>query len=188
MHIKLMKTFTARNCLQWRRWLQKHHDCESEVWLIFHKRHTGGVSIAYSDALDEALCFGWVDSLIKRIDDDRFARKFTPRRPDSKWSAINRKRYSELKAAGRLKPPGVLRAPTERTYAARPSLPSRMPRSIQTALKQHSTAWKHFQSLAPSHQRRFWGWISLAKQETTRMRRLQEAIRLLTAGQTLGLK
>src|SRR2546428_4304266 len=104
-----MKTFLARNANQWREWLDEHHDSESEVWLIFHKLRTGVPSIAYKDALDEALCFGWVDSLVRRLDDRRYALKFTPRRADSRWSAVNRKRYAELKAGGRLKPPGIER-------------------------------------------------------------------------------
>src|SRR5215207_4199963 len=99
-----MKTFLARTADQWREWLAEHHDSESEVWLICHKLHTGITSIDYTDALDEALCFGWVDSLVKRLDDRRFARKFTPRRADSRWSATNRKRYAALKASRRLKP------------------------------------------------------------------------------------
>src|SRR5713101_7800533 len=98
-----MKTIDARTLPRWRAWLAAHHASETEIWLICHKQHTGRPSVDYLDALDEALCFGWIDSLIKRIDDDRYARKFTPRKPGSKWSAINRKRYADLEAAGRLK-------------------------------------------------------------------------------------
>src|SRR5438046_5725531 len=116
-----MKTLFVRTLDQWRDWLTKHHASESEVWLIFHKRHTGLASIDYKDALDEALCFGWVDSLVKRLDDRRYARKFTPRRPDSRWSTANRKRYAELKGSGRLKPAGLDRAPTDRTYHPPPA-------------------------------------------------------------------
>ncbi len=75
-----MKTFYAATRQRWRTWLAGHHDSESEIWLIFHKKHTGKPAIAYKDALDEALCYGWIDSLVKRIDDNRYARKFTPRR------------------------------------------------------------------------------------------------------------
>ena len=75
-----MKTFVAQTADQWRKWLDEHHDSESEVWLIFYKLHTGVGSIAYLDALDEALCFGWVDSLVKRLDESRYARKFNLRR------------------------------------------------------------------------------------------------------------
>src|SRR6185503_4721711 len=116
MRSKSLKTFDARTAEQWRRWLADHHDSEGEVWLLFHKHHTGRTSIAYEDAVNEALCFGWVDSLIKRLDDERYARKFTPRKADSRWSTSNRKRYAQLKASGRLMTPGLNRAPTDRTY------------------------------------------------------------------------
>lgn len=186
-----MKTLAAQTADQWRKWLAEHHDSESEVWLIFHKRHTGVASIAYLDALDEALCFGWVDSLIKRLDDSRYARKFTPRKADSRWSSINRKRYAALKASGRLKPAGIDRAPTNRGYGPRPPrfrMPATLPRYIQAALKKHLAARRYFEGLAPSHRRRYIGWIEAAKREETKARRLKEAIRLLTAGRPLGLK
>ncbi len=81
-----MKRLDLRNPEQWRKWLADHHDSESEVWLVFHKCHTGQETIGYEDAVDQALCFGWGDSLIKRLDEARYARKFTPRKPDSRWS------------------------------------------------------------------------------------------------------
>ena len=93
-----MKTLRVKRVDQWRDWLDEHHASESGIWLVFYKRHTGVASIGYKDALDEALCVGWVDSLVKRLDDRRYALKFTPRRADSRWSDANRKRYAELKA------------------------------------------------------------------------------------------
>jgi uncharacterized protein YdeI (YjbR/CyaY-like superfamily) len=188
MPSKTLKTLDVKTCEEWRKWLAEHHDLESEVWLVFHKRHTGRPSIAYHDALDEALCFGWIDSLIKRLDDARYARKFTPRKPDSKWSAVNRKRYAQLKTGGRLMPAGLNRAPTDRTYDARKAFPSKIPRYIRLALKGHPAAWSHFESLAPSYRRMYIGWIDSARQQETKTRRLQEAIRLLAAGKRLGLK
>ena len=186
-----MKTFLAHTADQWRKWLDEHHDSESEVWLIFHKRHTGVASIAHKDALDEALCFGWVDSLVKRLDDRRYAVKFTPRRGDSRWSATNRKRYEALKASGRLKPAGISRAPTDHGYDPRPArfkMPSKLPRYIETALRKRPAALRYFKALAPSHRRRYVGWIESAKREETKARRLKEGIRLLAAGKELGLK
>ena len=96
-----MKTLHVRTLDQWRDWLAEHHASESELWLIFYKRNTGVPSIEYKDALDEALCFGWVDSLVKRLDDHRYARKFTPRKAKSRWSSVNRQRYAELKTSER---------------------------------------------------------------------------------------
>jgi uncharacterized protein YdeI (YjbR/CyaY-like superfamily) len=183
-----MKTLDAKTSEQWRKWLAGHHGSESEVWLVFHKRHTGRVSMAYEDAVAEALCFGWVDSLIKRLDDARYARKFTPRKPDSKWSSANRQRYARLKAGGRLMPAGLNRAPNNRTYDKPALSVSKVPRYIQAALRKNPTAASHFKNLAPSHRRRYVGWIDSARQQETKMRRLQEAIRLLAAGQKLGLK
>jgi uncharacterized protein YdeI (YjbR/CyaY-like superfamily) len=184
---KTLKTLDVQTLEQWRSWLADHHDSETEVWLVFHKRHTGRPSIAYQDALDEALCFGWVDSLVKRLDDARYVRKFTPRKPDSKWSTINRKHYARLKASGRLKPPGLNRGPTDRSYDAPPSR-STIPQYIQEALQRSPAAWRNFESLAPSYRRNYIGWIDSAKLQGTKMRRLQEAIRLLAAGKKLGLK
>lgn len=186
-----MKTLLVRTVDQWRAWLDDHHASESEVWLVFHKAHTGVASIDYEDALDEALCFGWVDSLVKRLDDRRYARKFTRRRPDSRWSDINRKRYEELKASGRLKPPGIARAPTGRGYGPLPArlpLPSRLPPYIRAALRKSPVAARHFEALPPSQRRRYIAWIESAKREDTKLRRLNEAIRLLAKGQVLGLK
>ena len=185
---EVMKTLDARNCEQWRAWLVKHHDSEAEVWLVFHKRHTGRPSIAYDDAVEEALCFGWIDSLIKRLDDDRYARKFTPRKPDSRWSTANRKRYAQLKGRGRLKPAGLKRPPTDRRYDAPQPVPSKMPQYIREALSGRPAAWNRFESLAPSLRRKYIGWIDSAKRQETKTRRLQEAIGLLAAGKTLGLK
>ena len=186
-----MKTFLARTTTEWREWLAVQHDSASEVWLVFHKKHTGVTSIAYSDALDEALCFGWVDSLVKRLDDRRYAIKFTPRRADSRWSDANRKRYAALQASGRLEPAGLERPPTKRTYAPRPprlELPAKLPPYITAALKKRPAALECFEALKPEQRRRYVAWIESAKREETKARRLAEAIRLLAAGKELGLK
>jgi uncharacterized protein YdeI (YjbR/CyaY-like superfamily) len=186
-----MKTLLLRTLDEWREWLVEHHVSVAEVWLVFHKRHTGLASIDYQDALDEALCFGWVDSLVKRLDERRFARKFTPRRANSRWSAVNRKRYAELKAAGRLQPPGIERPPTDRGDAARPArleMPARLPAYIRAALKKHPKAMRHFEAMPPSHRRQYYAWIESAKREETKLRRLEEAIRMLSRGEELGLK
>jgi len=186
-----MKTLRVRTVDHWRDWLDEHHASESDVWLVFYKRHTGVASIDYKDALDEALCFGWVDSLVKRLDDRRYAIKFTPRRADSRWSDANRKRYAELKAAGRLRSAGTERAPTDRGYGPRPirlPMPSKLPPYIAAALRNHSTARRNFEALPAAQRRRYFAWIESAKREDTKRRRLKEAIRLLARGKVLGLK
>src|SRR5260370_42333458 len=182
-----LMTLEARNRQQWRTWLGKHHASSPGGWLVFYKDHTGVKSIPYEDSVGEALCFGWVDSLVKRLDDDRYAHKFTPRRPTSKWSDSNRKRWAELKAAGLLTAAGLAAAPTDNSYAPRPVIPD-LPVYIAKALKANSKAWKFFRELAPTYRRHFVVWIHTAKRPETRERRIRESIRLLAAGKKLGLK
>jgi uncharacterized protein YdeI (YjbR/CyaY-like superfamily) len=180
-------TVDVRTRQQWRAWLAKHHASSPGIWLVFHKDHIGVTSIPYEEAVREALCFGWIDSLIKRLDDDRYARKFTPRKPTSKWSDINRKRWAELKAGGLLTSAGLAAAPTNNTYAPRPAIPD-LPVYIAKALRANSKAWEFFWDLAPTYRRHFVAWIHTAKRPETRERRIRESIRLLAAGKKLGLK
>jgi uncharacterized protein YdeI (YjbR/CyaY-like superfamily) len=180
-------TLEVRNRQQWRTWLRKHHASSPGVWLLFYKDRTGVKSIPYEDSVREALCFGWIDSLIKRLDDDRYARKFTPRQPSSKWSAINRKRWVELKAAGLLTSTGLAAAPTDNTYAPLPAIPD-LPAYIANALKANAKAWDFFCKLAPTYRRHFVVWIHSAKRPETREKRIRESTALLAAGKKLGLK
>jgi uncharacterized protein YdeI (YjbR/CyaY-like superfamily) len=182
-----LMTLHVRSRRQWRAWLAKHHMSSPGIWLVCYKDHTGVQSIPYEDTVREALCFGWIDSLVKRLDDDRYARKLTPRRPTSKWSDINRKRWKELEAAGVLTSAGLAAAPTKNTYAPRPVVPA-LPADVAKALKTSSKAWAFFQKLSPTDRRHFVVWIHIAKRPETRERRIRESIRLLTAGKKLGLK
>jgi uncharacterized protein YdeI (YjbR/CyaY-like superfamily) len=182
-----LETLRVTSRRQWREWLTKHHTSSPGVWLTFYKAHTGVKSIALEDAAREALCFGWIDSLVKRLDDDRFAVKITPRRPTSKWSDINRKRWMELKAEGLLASAGLAAAPTNNSYAPRPVIPT-LPGYIAEALKADPAAWKFFRELAPTYRRDFVVWIHTAKRPETRERRIRESIALLAAGKKLGLK
>lgn len=181
-----MKTFDARTRERWRRWLAKHHASESEVWLIFHKQHTGKPSVAYNDSVDEALCYGWIDSLIKRIDDDRYARKFTPRKAESNWSSANIKRYAALKAGNRLAAPGLERSPEGRPVVdmARPGY---VPDYIEQAIRKNARAWKFFENLAPSYRRLYVAWVDSAKRDVTKQSRLRQAIEMMKTGRKPGI-
>jgi len=126
-------TLDVRTREEWRQWLSKHHASSPGIWLVRHKQRGGLKSMPYEDLVSEALCFGWIDSLVKRLDDDRFAIKVTPRRKASKWSDINRARWKRLKAEGLLAPPGLAAAPTARGYAPRhviPELPAYLARAF----------------------------------------------------------
>ena len=183
-----LKTVDVSNREEWRAWLAKHHSCETEIWLIFYKPYAAKTSVSYEAAVEEALCFGWVDTLIRRLDDDRYARKFTPRKPNSKWSTSNRRRYADLQARGLLTQAGIERRPTDRDGdAPRPSL-SAIPPYIENQLRANPAAQRHFQNLAPSQQRLYIAWIDSAKRQPTKQKRLQEALSLLAAGRKLGMK
>lgn len=182
-----LRTLRVTSRRQWRAWLTKHHMSSPGVWLVFYKAHTGVKSMPYEEAVREALCFGWIDSLVKRLDDSRYAFKVTPRQPTSKWSEINRKRWMELEAAGLLTPAGLAAAPTNNRYAPRPIIPE-LPVYFAKALKADPSAWKFFRELAPTYRRDFVVWVHMAKRPETRAKRIQESISLLAAGKRLGLK
>ena len=181
-----LELLDIRSRQQFRRWLAKHHASSPGIRLVFHKKHTGVRSIPYEDAVREALCFGWIDSLIKRLDDDRYTLMFTPRKAGSKWSALNVERWRELQAAGLLAPAGLAAAPTGNTYA-KPEIPE-LPAYIAAAFRRDPNAWKFFQTLAPGYRKYFVAWIHTAKRPETREKRIRESVALLAAGKKLGLK
>ena len=188
MSAKPLETLDVRNRRDWRTWLEEHHDSSREIWLLFHKRHTGETSVDNDDAVEEALCLGWIDSIVRRLDDARYARKFTPRKADSKWSPANRRRYADLESRQLLAEPGLRRSPTSRSGDAPRLSLSEIPSYITETLKREPRAWDYFEGLAPSYRRAYVGCIDSAKREETKQRRLREAIELLAAGKKLRLK
>ncbi len=185
-----METVYCPDEQSWRDWLASHHDSSREIWLLFTKKHTKKPCVTYGEALDEALCHGWIDSLIKRVDDDWYARKFTPRTNNQKWSEVNKRHVARLIKDGRMTSHGLAKVAYDRnaTPPPRPELPSTVPLFISRQLKRNARAWENFNNLAPSHKRRYVGWIMFAKRDETRQKRLKEATALLAANQKLGLK
>ena len=174
---------------QWRSWLQEHHDEVDEVWLVFFKKHTGRVGISYDEAVEEALCYGWIDSLIRRLDDDRYARKFTPRTDTSRWSAANLQRIRDLVASGRMTDSGLAKLPMN--VEPQPAVSNRsleVPSLLAEALAASPTAKAFFDGLSRSARRDLIHWVSSAKREATRRRRVAEAIALLENRRPLGMK
>lgn len=180
-----MKTFYARNASEWRDWLELNHGTEREIWLVFYKKGTGRECIGLDEALDGALSFGWIDSMIRRLDDLSYARKFTPRRPDSVWSRSNIERAEALARKGMMTERGLALfrngtrkvSPAEKSEQAGEDPP--FPAEFAAALKENARAWKNFQVLAPSHRRRYLMWITSAQTPATRGRRIKEAVDLL---------
>lgn len=184
---------TPRSRQAWRQWLAKHHAHESEVWLVFYKRHTGKPTLTYNDAVEEAVCFGWIDGIRKSIDDERYTHRFTPRKPDSRWSESNKKRVSRMIEAGLMTAAGtraVRRARDTGKWAApaRPQNHLSMPKELRDRLNKDDRAKRFFLSLAPSYRRRYIEWIASAKRADTRERRAEEALGLLRSGNKLGMR
>jgi hypothetical protein len=182
--VLLLENLHVRSRQQWRAWLQRHHASSPGVWFVFYKKHAAMTSIPYEDAVREALCFGWIDSLVKRLDDDRFVLKFTPRKPASKWSDSNRKRWAELEAAGALAPAGLAAAPTANCYAPKPRFPRCGLHREETEGQPQGRAF-FFRRCRPTGANT--SWIHIAKRRT-REKRLRESVTLLAAREQLGLK
>jgi uncharacterized protein YdeI (YjbR/CyaY-like superfamily) len=173
----------------WRTWLDEHYRDVKAVWLVFDKKHTGKQCITYDAAVQEALCFGWIDSIIKRIDENRYARKFTPRSNASKWSEANLRRVEKLIGSGRMTAAGLEKI--ESGVEPAPPVSSRIlkvPGFFEDALAENEPAREFFYQLAPSYRRNFIGWVNSAKREETRQRRVEEALTLLQQGKKLGMK
>ncbi len=178
---------------EWRTWLKKNHDIKKGVWLVFYRKHTGKSSVRYDDAVEEALCFGWIDSIIKKIDDEKFARKFTPRKGQSRWSELNKKRARKMMKAGKMAEVGMMKIrDAEKSGEWFKATPAKkelaVPLYMTEALTANKKAQEFFDSLARSYKRNYVGWITSAKREETRKKRLTEAIRLLEQGEKLGMK
>lgn len=189
-----MKTVEAKDRAEWRAWLAEHHDKEAEIWLVYYKKGTGVASIDYESSVEEALCYGWVDSLIKKIDDRKYARKFTPRKDDSKWSPSNIKRVKKLIKEGLMTEFGLQKVEAAKQSGKwdepvqSPALGFEMHPEFVEALKKNEKAKETFDNLAPTYQKQYLGWIEVAKRQETRQKRIQESIRLLERGERLGLK
>lgn len=173
-----------------RRWLEKHHASAAELWLGMYKVGSGKRSVTYKEALDEALCFGWIDGVRKRIDDAAFIQRFTPRTPTSYWSAVNTKRALELQKAGRMHAAGLAafarrdRARTER-YSFERASAAFAPEDVKR-FRANRKAWAYFEAEAPWYRRVVVHWVTSAKKDETRQRRLDRLIADCAAGRRIG--
>jgi uncharacterized protein YdeI (YjbR/CyaY-like superfamily) len=178
---------------QWREWLRKNHYRRKQVWLIYYKVHTGKSSISYDDSVEEALCFGWVDGVIKKIDDEKFGRKFMPRRRNGRWSDLNKLRAERMIKVGRMTEAGMTlikeaKLNGEWSTVRIEKRQFEIPPFFEEALAKNKRAFDYFNALAPTYKRHFVGWVSSAKREETRMRRLAEALSYLEQNKKLPLK
>ena len=186
---------TPRNQHAWRRWLDVNHRTVREVWVIFYKRtvrRAGLPTLTYGTAVEQAICFGWIDGLKRRVDDERYAHRCTPRKSDSRWSESNRARLTKMRSLGLMTPAGeaAVEASVRSGAWDKPasSAPVEAPEELITALESDAQARSGWATLPPSAQRRYEVWIGMAKREETRARRLAESLDLLRRGEKLGMR
>lgn len=181
-----------------RDWLKINHDKSQGIWLVFYKKHTGTECIGYQEALDVALCYGWIDSIIKKLDETKYVRKFTPRINTSKWSETNKKRVHVLIKNGKMTEAGLLKIDSylktgKVSWTTAGTLKKEknkliIPEFIINEFAGNEPALSNFNNLAPSFQRLYVLWITTAKRDVTIRARLKEAIELLKENKKLGLK
>jgi uncharacterized protein YdeI (YjbR/CyaY-like superfamily) len=173
---------------EYRRWLEKNHESAKELWIGFYKKATGKPSLTWQQVVDESLCFGWIDGIRKSIDADSFKQRVTPRRKTSIWSQINIRRVGELTAGGRMHTAGL--AVFEKRDRTRVYSYENMNRGLGPAeearLRKNRKAWEFFQSQPPGYRRLAGWWVTSAKKEETRQRRLESLVRDSAAGRRLA--
>ena len=171
-----------RSASDLRAWLEKSHDSVSELWIGFFNQRSGKTGITYKEALDEALCFGWIDGVRKSVDEGRYMQRFSPRKARSMWSLVNMKRVEELKAQGRVCAPGL--AAFERRDAKTSGVDSlkranaRLTPELERRFRANARAWAFFQSRPPGYRHIATWFVMSAKKDETRLRRLESLIEL----------
>jgi uncharacterized protein YdeI (YjbR/CyaY-like superfamily) len=173
-----------------RAWLEEHHQHETEVWVGVWKKATGKQGMTWSQAVDEALCFGWIDSIAKRVDHERHRQRFTPRKSTSNWSAVNIAKVATLRTEGRMRPAGDAafdRRSDDRSgvYSFEQRKDPQLEPEHQAQLEANAAAWAYFQSKPPSYRKPAIWWVISAKKPETRARRLATLIADSAAGRTI---
>lgn len=166
------------NSKEWRRWLQKNHEQQTAVWVIYEKMQEGKRALSWADAVDEALCFGWIDSTARTIDETRYMQFFTKRKPGSPWSKINKEKIERLGAAGKIAAAGMAvieRAKEDGSWSQMDAVEElEMPKDLIKAFRLHPGAKKYFEGLTRSVRKMMLHWIASAKLPETRARRIEE--------------
>ena len=174
----------------WRAWLEAHHETRDEILVGFYKRATGKPSLTWPESVDQALCFGWIDGIRRRVDDDRYTIRFTPRRVGSIWSLVNRRRVAELKKLRLMRPAG-LKAFAARTKSGIYAYEQRRDALLGPVYERKfraadPAAWRYFKARPPGYQRTVSWWVTSAKKEETRLKRLAHLIARSSEGRAIG--
>jgi uncharacterized protein YdeI (YjbR/CyaY-like superfamily) len=176
-----MKTLYISDRKKWRQWLRQHYKTEKEIWLVYYKKGSGKPRIEYNDAVEEALCFGWIDSIVRSIDEERFAQRFSPRKPGSKYSPANRERLRNL-----LRKKKVIKEVRE-TLGDLGEEKLVIPEDILAEIQANPQAWKHFQKFSDAYKRIRIGFIDGARDRPAEFKkRLAYFIRMTEKGKQFG--
>ena len=173
-----------------RAWLEQHHDCADELWVGYWKKSTGRSSVTWEETVDEALCFGWIDGIRKRIDDEAYTIRFTPRRANSIWSRRNIDRIEALSKAGRVAPSGAeaydrRSADRSEVYAFEQATPPELSAEYLARLQADAAAWQDWEARPPGYRMQVSHWVMSAKREATRERRLASLVEDCAAGRKI---
>jgi uncharacterized protein YdeI (YjbR/CyaY-like superfamily) len=167
---------------EWRAWLEANHARPEGVWMVSWKRATGRPRVEYEEAVEEALCFGWIDAIAKTLDEERAMQWFAPRKPGSGWSATNKRRIERLLAEGRMAPAGLAKIDAARADGSWTSLDAvealEVPDDLRAALAGYPDARRHFDAFPNSARKMILGWIASARKPETRAKRVEETARL----------
>jgi uncharacterized protein YdeI (YjbR/CyaY-like superfamily) len=184
-----MKPKFFKTPADFRNWLEKNHDNDSELLVGFYKKNSGRPSITWPESVDQALCFGWIDGIRRTIDDVSYSIRFTPRRRGSVWSSINIKRVEELTKEGLMKPAGIqafqARKENKSGIYSYEQRKAELDAPYEKKLRQNAAAWKFFQAQSPAYRKTVYWWIVSAKKEETRLQRLEKLIQLSAKSQKL---
>ena len=166
----------------WRNWLIQNHKNTTEAWLIFYKKRSGKKGISYEEAVEEALCFGWIDGKLQRIDDEKHRIRFTMRKPGSVWSKINKDKALRLMASGKMAGAGLLKIEEAKKNGAWDNaytniVTEKIPQDLRVALQRDKDAWRNFKNFANSYRNNYIGWVLGAKSDETRSRRIAVVVK-----------
>jgi uncharacterized protein YdeI (YjbR/CyaY-like superfamily) len=186
------KRQSFKSCSEWRAWLAQNHARANELWLVFYKKNSGKYGVSYEEAVEEAVCFGWIDGVIKRIDHEKYALRFSPRRPGSIWSESNKRRVAQMIEQGRMTEIGLAKIEEakrngEWDKATRRENTTVIPPELKQALKADTQARRNFETLPPSQKRLYIFWITEAKKDETRQKRIRAAVRMLKENKRIGI-
>ena len=174
-----MDSYLFKDRADWRVWLEEHHNSASEVWLIYYKKHIKKKSVRYEEAVEEALYFGWIDSKVKRVDEEKYMQRYTPRQEDSNWSESNKRRVKRLINLGLMTEAGLGAIEVAKRNGSWYRFDKEIVvlKDLEAALAENPAAKENFEKFAPSHKKQYLLWLKSAMRAETREKRLQEIVK-----------